>query len=93
MNNKEEIKLHLDKKEIPYHILESSDEQDRINECKILAKNISKLIKDKEINDFLTKVLVIYGNYITEQNIILKNYQRQFSDPHPALDPRSPVDW
>ena len=50
-----------------------------------VTKNISKLIKDKEINNFLTKVLVIYRNYITEQNIILKNYQRQFSERNKLL--------
>ena len=42
------------------------------------TKNIVNLVNDEEINNFLTKVLVRYRNYIVEHNTILKSYQRKF---------------
>lgn len=43
------------------------------------TKKISRLINDKEINNFISKTFTKYQNYIDEHNAILKNYQRQFS--------------
>jgi len=42
-----------------------------------LRKNISELINDKEINNFLTEALTKYQNYISEHETNLKNYQDQ----------------
>ena len=42
-----------------------------------LRKNISELINDKEINNFLTKTLTKYQNYISEHETNLKNYRYQ----------------
>ncbi len=45
-----------------------------------LRKNISELINDKEINNFLTKTLTKYQNYISEHEANLKNYQDQLKE-------------
>lgn len=45
VNNENAIKSHL-KEKIPYIVLKSTNELDRINQCKEIAKNISKLIVD-----------------------------------------------
>jgi len=46
VNNLQETESHLSGKNFPYQILGSSSEQRKIDECKILSKNISKLIID-----------------------------------------------
>jgi len=43
-----------------------------------VTKNITNLVNDEEINNFLTKVLVRYRDYIIEHNTILKSYQQKF---------------
>ena len=52
-------------------------EQQRLFDSPV-TKNIANLVNDEEINNFLTKVLVRYRNYIVEHNTILKSYQQKF---------------
>jgi UDP-2,4-diacetamido-2,4,6-trideoxy-beta-L-altropyranose hydrolase len=57
INNETEIKSHLDSK-IPYHVLKSKREMDKIDECKEVCKKISNLIIDLPLkNELYSKKL------------------------------------
>jgi len=50
VNNKKEFVAHQNGEQIPFKVLGSIDENERIKECKILTKNISNFIIDLPFN-------------------------------------------
>jgi len=58
VNNKQQIEHHLKDKKISFHVLKNKSDLERVTECKILVKNISKLVIDLPFyNEMYSKLL------------------------------------
>ena len=70
VNNKQGIESHLDGRNIPFHVLKSKNELGKINECKKIVKNISKLIIDlPKYNEMYSELLQNYCKTIIIDDI------------------------